>query len=440
MVSIIVPIRYRADLTRVCLDSIMQYTTVDFELIIVQEGEDKEITELLRKYNGKFVQNKEPKGFAGAMNSGLKLAKGDYYCFLNNDTVVTPGWLEEMLKIFDDKEIGLVAPTFTEAETRQSVDLNNENEVEYVDDPLSLKGVCFLIKKSVIDKIGEWDERFGLGGGDDNDMCYRVKQAGYKMAIARKSYIYHYGSASFRELRNNNVEEAHKYAVEQFNKFKKKHGIKEPPKIMIAIPTFSGNVNNELVSRLIQWSHDREFAVNIYMPKGMVPLDNARNHCVKIFLQNYLDYLCFINDDIVPPPNALRELILADKDVIAPLCFNMREDMNGVKYPCPVAYKRQKNGEYQIHYGKGIEETDNVMGGMFLIKRKVLVNMERPFAFTYKKDGTLDFSEDIYFSQKAKERGYKLYTNYDLLCKHYKVVDVKDVNDLMLNYGRKSSN
>ena len=172
LVSIIIPVRYRADLTKVCLDSVFNYTNVPFEVILVQEGEDFEITKLLQSYQATFIQNKIPKGFAGAMNTGLDAAKGDFCCFLNNDTVVTPGWLSSMLDVFvKDLRVGLVTPTYSEMPGRQVIDYNKGEEVEYVQDPLSLKGVCFLIKKEAMDKIGRWDESFGLGGGDDNDIC-----------------------------------------------------------------------------------------------------------------------------------------------------------------------------------------------------------------------------------------------------------------------------
>ena len=163
LVSIIVPVRYRADLARVCIDSILSYTKIPFELILVQEGEDEEITKLLNSYSARVVQNKIPKGFAGAMNAGLKIAYGGHICFLNSDTVVTPNWLEAMMKAFEDGDVGLVSPTFSEMEGRQVVDYNKGQEFDYIDDPLSLKGVCFLVKREVIDKIGEWDERFGSG-------------------------------------------------------------------------------------------------------------------------------------------------------------------------------------------------------------------------------------------------------------------------------------
>lgn len=231
MVSIIVPIRYRPDLTEVCIDSILKYTK-DFELILVQEGEDEEITKLLKSYDAKYIQNKEPKGFAGALNTGISIADKDtdYYCFLNNDTVVTPNWLDNMLKAFDNKEVGLVSPTFTSTSSRQSVEWNDGREFDYIYDSLKLMGVCFLIPKKVIDEIGTWDESFGLGGEEDYDMCIRIANAGHTLCIARKSFIYHYGGASFKELFEGNQEDCMAHAKKQFLKLEQKHNLTIIPK------------------------------------------------------------------------------------------------------------------------------------------------------------------------------------------------------------------
>lgn len=232
MTSIIIPVRYRVDLTRVCVDSILAYTK-NYELILIQEGEDKDMTELLQSYQVKFKQNTAPKGFAGALNTGLRMAdkNTDYYCFLNNDTVVTPGWLDNMIKAFDDdKEIGLVSPTFTGTSSRQSVEWNDGREFDYIYDSLRLMGVCFLIPKPVMDKVGEWDERFGLGGEEDYDMCVRISNAGYTLCIARKSFIYHYGGASFKELYKGDLNQCLNHAKENFLKLEEKHKINLIPK------------------------------------------------------------------------------------------------------------------------------------------------------------------------------------------------------------------
>lgn len=439
LVSIIIPVRYRADLTRVCIDSIINYTKHPYELILVQEGEDSEITTLLKSYNVRFVQNKTPKGFAGAMNTGLKTAYGSFYCFLNNDTVATPGWLEEMMKAFGDKSVGLVTPTYSEipGERQTKNDINYQtDDLDYVDDPLSLKGVCFLVKKEVIDKIGTWDESFGLGGGDDNDFCFRIKKEGFNLVIARKSFIYHYGSASFRKEFKNDIDYSKKYAVRQFNKFREKHGLKDKPKVYISIPCSNGFIHHELALRLIQWSHDPEIRIKIQFYPNLAPLDNARNRAVKDFLEDYWDYFLHIDDDIVPPVNALREMLQADKDVIAPLCFTMQADDKGFQFPLIVAHRYNKEGKYEPYYGKGIEETDVVTGGCHLVKREVFEKLERPYYFTYHKNGLVIYSEDFVFSQQCQKLGYKLYTHYGLHCKHIRLVDVKSINDLMANYGR----
>lgn len=432
--SIIVPVRYRVDLTKVCIDSILKYTTF-FELILVQEGEDEEITKLLQSYKGaKFVQNKVPKGFAGAMNTGLIFATGDYYCFLNNDTVVTPGWLEEMVEAFKDPSVGLVTPTFGATESKQHVDYNKGQIFDYVEDPISLMGVCFLVKKEAMP--GEWDESFGLGGGEDNDMCIRVKEKGYKLVIARKSYIYHYGSASFRELFNNDAETSKKFAVQQFNKLREKYQMKSKPSVFIAVPCVDGKVHSQLAIRLIEWSHNPNIQVKVRFYSNLVPLDNCRNKAVKDFLEEYDDYIMFIDDDIVPPSNALEELLKADKDVIAPLCFTFKYDDKGIPFPQAVAYRYDEQKEYRPYSGKGVDETDIVTGGMFLVKREVMEKLERPFSFTYHKNGTAIYSEDFVFSQQCQSLGYKLYTHFGLPCKHFKTVDVKGINDLMISYGR----
>jgi GT2 family glycosyltransferase len=433
MISITIPVRYRKDLLQVCLDSIFKYTTGDYEVIVVQEGEDIDISDLIRLYRVQFLHNRIPKGFAGAMNTGMDVAKGDYYCFLNSDIVAIPGWMDEMMKAFDDPKVGLVCPTFTESDTKQNVDWNKGQQFDYVDDPISLKGVCFLIRKQTMDVVGKWDESFGMGGGDDNDMCIRVQKAGYKLVIARNSYIYHYGSASFRELFENDADYSKKFAVGQFNKLREKHNMSSKPSIFISVPCADGFIHHELALRLIEWSHDPEMTVKIKFYPNIAPLDNARNLAVKHFLEDYCDYFLHIDDDIVPPSNALQELLKADKDVIAPLCFTMKQDDKGLWFPLIVAHRYDENKEYRPYYGKGIEETDVVTGGCHLVKRKVFEEIERPYYFTYHKNGTAIYSEDFVFSQQCQEKGYKLFTDYDLLCKHIRYTDIKSINDLMAN-------
>lgn len=209
-------------------------------------------------------------------------------------------------------------------------------------------------------------------------------------------------------------------------------------RIFIAIPAQDGFVHSELSSVLIRWTHDSNFIIGVKFYTGLSPLDNCRNHVVKEFLEEYWDYLLFIDADIVPPLNTLQKLVSADKEIIAPLCFTFKAGDDGIVFPMPVAHRYDDEGRYRPYYGKGVEETDVITGGMFLVKREVYEKMDRPFAFTYHANGTVIYSEDFYFSQQAQSIGYKLYTDYSLPCKHIKQTDVKSVNDLMVKYGRES--
>lgn len=224
-------------MTRVCIDSIELYTR-NFELILVQEGEDKKITELLKSYVGegydvKFIQNKKPKGYAGALNAGMKLAKGDYYCFINNDIVATPNWLDELLEAVKLEDAGLVAPTFWGTGGRQNVDWNERinKRFDIVNEPFSLMGICFLIPKGVMEMVGEWDESFDHGG-EDFDICLRIISYNQRLVIARRSFIYHYGGASTRELFKKDLAKGDlrafdRHRIKQMSKLIKKHNLDE---------------------------------------------------------------------------------------------------------------------------------------------------------------------------------------------------------------------
>jgi len=418
LVSIIVPVRFRPDLTKVCLDSIIKYTKIPYELILVQEGENEEITRLLKSYTDNFVQNKKPKGFAGAMNTGLALARGDYYCFLNNDTVVTPDWLSPILDVFKkDKRVGLVSPVFTEMFDWQKHSKEPKKDYIYIDGADRLKGVCFVIPKQVIDKVGKWDERFGIGGGDDNDMCLRVKKAGLELAVARKSYIYHYGSASGKELYGNDFKKARKEADISFKKFKDKHNINKP-KVYIAVLSM-GSIRRELSIKLIQMSHDERFQVKIQY-HGLRPSSYNRNNIVKEFLKTDCDYLLKIDHDTIPLKNPL-DLVYLDKDVIS--CPYPQIKDNDLGW---LVMRKVEGGYKQMptETRKGLLEVDAVGSGVMLIARRVLEKVKVPFERKWDDEGVPIKGLDFYFCDKTKDLGFKIFAHWEYPCSHFKEVDL----------------
>jgi Flp pilus assembly protein TadD len=163
----------------------------------------------------RVIANAENRGFAAGNNQGLALARGEYVLLLNNDTVVTPGWLGRMLAVFErHPEVGIVGPvsnyvsglqcvreaayrTLAELEAfaaRWAADHSGQTA------PITrVVGFCLLARTEVVERIGGLDERFGSGNYEDDDFCLRAALAGYGARIAQDAFIHHTGSQTFKQ-------------------------------------------------------------------------------------------------------------------------------------------------------------------------------------------------------------------------------------------------
>jgi len=354
MLSIIVPVKNNLRLVRSLVDSIRNYTE-DYELIIVNDGSDDKTTTYLKQIdNSIYIENEKSLGYPKACNQGLKEAKGDYIVVANSDTVATHNWAEDMIKHFErDKGLGVLGPTTNKVEGYQSIDFNKKGiDFQYTD---VVTFFFVMIKREAFKDIGLFDERFGQGGQEDADYCIRARKAGWKVGIARDTFIYHYGSATFRNELDHNIKTSKDYANSRVNLLRNKYkdqydsGIRK--RIFVAIPSSTGKLVTDLVYVLLSWVRNPSWIIQLYMVKGMFPLDNARNHCVQKFLESNCDYLLWIDDDIVPPPDGLSKLLKADKDMIGGVGFAMKYE-NGVGFPYPVTLRYNEDKKYVVHYGQ----------------------------------------------------------------------------------------
>ncbi|WP_052270463.1 glycosyltransferase [Archaeoglobus fulgidus] len=110
-VSIVIPVYNNAELTYNCLKSILSNTAgCSYEVILVDDAStEKEVDTLFDKIkNVKIIRNKENVGFVESCNIGAKASSGKYILFLNNDTIVTPGWLPPLLELIKREDVGAV--------------------------------------------------------------------------------------------------------------------------------------------------------------------------------------------------------------------------------------------------------------------------------------------------------------------------------------------
>jgi len=242
--SIIILACNEVELTRLCLASVVRHTQRDFELILVDNGSKDAVPDLFRQYENDFgparvkvVTHSNNLGFAAGVNSGILAARGEFVVLLNNDTVVTPGWLDGLIawSLRDWPQVGMVGPMTNYTAAPQQVepiyrDLSGLDQ--FADDRRRLfsnqaldlgrlTGFCLLIRRSVLEEVGSrLDEQFGIGFFEDDDLCVRVRRAGYRLYAALDVYIHHFGSRTFASL----GVDADRQLGENFQKFKLKWG------------------------------------------------------------------------------------------------------------------------------------------------------------------------------------------------------------------------
>ena len=228
--SIIILTHNQLEYTKRCIKSIFKHTKETFELILVDNGSTDGTVEYLEseviaqntKVKGqksevriKIIKNKENLGFAAGNNQGMTVARGQYILLLNNDVVVTAGWLDRMIVSLErHPQIGIVGPRSNYVSGPQLVSnisynvdtlkgltgysakfaTEHKNEATRI---LRVVGFCMLIKRSVIEKIGGMDDRYGLGNFEDDDFSLRAALAGFESWVAEDCFIHHFGSRTF---------------------------------------------------------------------------------------------------------------------------------------------------------------------------------------------------------------------------------------------------
>ncbi len=230
-VDIVVCVHNALDDVKICLDSVIRHTLPPYTLIIVDDGSEVVTRDYVQDFaltqGAILIRNEQAGGYTRAANKGLERSTAAWTVLLNSDTVVTPYWLDRMVRCGESSaRIGLVGP-LSNAASWQSVPGVQREDGDWEENPLPqgvslnewadeiamispkyyprvgfLNGFCLMIRKDLRKVIGNFDEEaFGAGYGEENDFCLRALKAGRELAVADDAFVWHSQSRSYSHSR-----------------------------------------------------------------------------------------------------------------------------------------------------------------------------------------------------------------------------------------------
>ncbi|MEY2562646.1 MAG: hypothetical protein QOH88_839 [Verrucomicrobiota bacterium] len=215
-VSIIIPVFNQLAVTLGCLKSIYDHTLgSDHEVIVVDDLSDETTSSCLQRVEGlRVLRNATNLGFLHSSNAGAAAARGEYLLFLNNDTEVTPGWLEALLKVFELRaDAGLVGAKllFPDGRLQEAGgimwrdasgvnygkwDNADKPEYNYLREVDYCSGACVVLKKSLFERLGRFDPIYAPAYYEDTDLAFKVRKAGLKVYYQPFSAVIHHEGIS----------------------------------------------------------------------------------------------------------------------------------------------------------------------------------------------------------------------------------------------------
>ena len=214
--TIIVPMYGQALVTYTCLKSVHAATPPGmYEVIVVDDASPEVAESALAAVTGlRFLRNDSNLGFVHSCNRAAALARAATLVFLNNDTIVTPGWLDALTRVLRERpEAGLVGAKLVYPDGRLQEagaivwrdgsawnygrdDDPDKPEYNYLRETDYCSGACIAVDKALFQSIGGFDGRFAPAYCEDSDLAFVVRKAGRKVFYQPLATVVHFEGAT----------------------------------------------------------------------------------------------------------------------------------------------------------------------------------------------------------------------------------------------------
>ncbi|KUO96285.1 glycosyltransferase family 2 protein [Ferroacidibacillus organovorans] len=219
-----------------CLESIHKHTDEPHHIYIVDNGSTDGSVERLARIDCSHlnvIANSRNTGYAVACNQGIRAGQSPFILLLNSDVIVTQGWLSPLLECMNtDSKIAVVGPkmvnqkglitgagivgTYQNHAPRGFMEVDAPGKYEEVEDCFSVCGAAYLIRRSLLDTLGLFDENYFFYF-EETDYSLNARSKGYRVVYCPKSKIIHLTGQS-----NKNHEQLRNYFTVSEHYFRKK--------------------------------------------------------------------------------------------------------------------------------------------------------------------------------------------------------------------------
>jgi len=180
-----------SNLIEACLNQ-----SVKSEIVVVDDGSTDDTADIIKKYPVKYIYQ-DNSGPAAARNAGWKAASGEIICFTDSDCIPEKDWIRKMVDKYHLDDVGGVGGSYDIA-NKESVlaeciheeIVQRHKKATGETDYLGSFNVSY--RRRVLEEVGGFNKSFKHASGEDNDLSYRVKKAGYKLIFDKNIEVAHY--------------------------------------------------------------------------------------------------------------------------------------------------------------------------------------------------------------------------------------------------------
>ncbi len=244
-VSVIVPVYNNLEVTYHCIaSSILAFNNTSYELIVIDDCSSDRTTEIETIVeNLRVVRNQNNLGFLRSCNKAAQEASGEYVLFLNNDTEVTSGWLDEMIKTADNfNKVGAVGSKliYPDGKLQEAGGIvwntgkpwnigNRQNPMDpkfsYARESDYLSGAALLVRRAVWEEVEGFSDEYAPAYYEDTDLAFKIRDAGYRTMYCPFSVVVHFegmsnGTDLDSGIKKNQVVNAPKFRSKWRNAFR----------------------------------------------------------------------------------------------------------------------------------------------------------------------------------------------------------------------------